>query len=191
MHRTILLLGAIASASAFSASRMGLRSSPTARSVSRSGATCVKMDASLVIASAPGLVALGLSLANGMSCCAWVYLSLPPSLFHFLSFSLSPPTPLSFSLSLSLLLREHPNPFALTVPLTHVSTGNKMGGAAVQLPPPVSASPSVTPADVLATARVRVCCCLVEPRIVLTCKCPTCMSTLRPSDYISHACFAD
>ena len=101
MHRTILLLGAIASASAFSASRMGLRSSPTARSVSRSGATCVKMDASLVIASAPGLVAMGLSLANGMSCCAWVYLSLPPSLFHFLSFSLSPPTPLSFSLSLS------------------------------------------------------------------------------------------
>ena len=64
MRRTIILLGAAASAAAFSASPMSLRGSATARAVSRSGATAVKMDdtVSLIIATLPGLAALGLLL---------------------------------------------------------------------------------------------------------------------------------
>jgi hypothetical protein len=66
MRRTLLLLGAAASAAAFSASPMSLRGSAPARAVSRSGATAVKMDVdpSLIIATLPGLAALGLSLGH-------------------------------------------------------------------------------------------------------------------------------
>jgi len=67
MRRTILLLGAAASSAAFSASPMSLRGSAPARAISRSGATAVKMDdtTTLIIATLPGLAALGLSLQQG------------------------------------------------------------------------------------------------------------------------------
>lgn len=93
MRRTILLLGAAASAAAFSASPMSLRGSAPARAVSRSGATAVKMDdtASLIIATLPGLAALGLSLQQGSQGLYFLFLSLSCSFFRsrFLSRSLS------------------------------------------------------------------------------------------------------
>jgi len=83
MRRTLLLLGAAASAAAFSASPMSLRGSAPARAVSRSGATAVKMDVdpSLIIATLPGLAALGLSLQSAQG----LYLSQPLALLLPLS----------------------------------------------------------------------------------------------------------
>ena len=93
MRRTLLLLGAAASAAAFSASPMSLRGSAPARAVSRSGATAVKMDVdtSLIIATLPGLAALGLSLqsAQGLYLSQPVALLLPLSRMSVLRLSLS------------------------------------------------------------------------------------------------------
>jgi hypothetical protein len=91
MRRTILLLGAAASAAAFSASPMSLRGSAPARAVSRSGATAVKMDdtASLIIATLPGLAALGLSLQQGSQGLSFLSHSLVLLLFFSLSLSCS------------------------------------------------------------------------------------------------------
>ena len=89
MRRTVLLLGAVASAHAFSMSPMAIRGAPAARSGARSGATCVKMDdtASMVIAALPGLAALGVSLQNGTALlrqAAYVELLCPASLVSFI-----------------------------------------------------------------------------------------------------------
>ena len=102
MRRTLLLLGAAASAAAFSASPMSLRGSAPARAVSRSGATAVKMDVdpSLIIATLPGLAALGLSLQQGSQGPCFPFLTASRSLVLSLARA---QTPLLFLVSLALV----------------------------------------------------------------------------------------